>query len=495
MKFLKYMPALLLAAVSMTSCTESVMDEINKDDHNPPVNAVDPKFQITDAITATAYTGWGSNYAWYVASFTEQIFGTGNNQLMKAELRLRTETAASTTYNNEWNGLYANLMNIHQIIDKIENNAQFQGKDDILGMAQTLWVLNFELLTDMHGDIPYSQALQGSDNLQPGLDKQEDIYKDLMARIDKAIALLKSADEAGMDNAGVQDLLFGGDCSKWLGLAYAEKARLLLNTSFRDPSAMVQALAAANEAVALGFEGAELSIFNGVDCDNSWTAYQWSRYYSGACATVVDYMTERNDPRLDVYAVDMFGTGVAYAPAGDEEFAKMTETVGFPAWLDNGAATLHIFSKSELYFIIAEAQATAGQDASAAFKTAIEASFGDYADASGEEFDAADVDDYIAALGAPTLEEVMIQKYIAQARDEQLQTYNDIRRYMAKGNEIITLKNPNNHANGQNQWPLRLPYGNSDVISNPNVAAAFGTGNDAGNYLFTEHIWLFGGSK
>ena len=89
----------------------------------------------------------------------------------------------------------------------------------------------------------------------------------------------------------------------------------------------------------------------------------------------------------------------------------------------------------------------------------------------------------------------MVQKYLAQTRDEQLQTYNDIRRCMAQGEEFIKLKNPRNIQGGQNQWPLRLPYGNSDVVSNPNVTAAFGTGNDAGNYLFTENVWLFGGSR
>ncbi len=89
----------------------------------------------------------------------------------------------------------------------------------------------------------------------------------------------------------------------------------------------------------------------------------------------------------------------------------------------------------------------------------------------------------------------MVQKYLAGARDEILQTYNDIRRFKAEGKDYVTLKNPNNTQGGKNQWPLRLPYGNSDVVSNPNVAAAFGSGNDAGNYLFTENVWLFGGER
>ena len=106
-----------------------------------------------------------------------------------------------------------------------------------------------------------------------------------------------------------------------------------------------------------------------------------------------------------------------------------------------------------------------------------------------------DPSDYIDALGATTLEEIMVQKYLAQTRDEQIQTYNDIRRCKAMGTEYIVLNNPNNVQGGKNQWPVRLPYGNSDVVSNPNVGEAFGSGNNAGNYIFTDDIWLFGGTR
>ena len=92
------------------------MDDINKDEANPAVDIVDAKFQITDAIMSTAYSTYGGAYAWYVSSYTEQVFGTGDNQLRKAELRNSNETAASTTFNNEWNATYTNLMNIKQIL-------------------------------------------------------------------------------------------------------------------------------------------------------------------------------------------------------------------------------------------------------------------------------------------------------------------------------------------------------------------------------------------
>ena len=123
--------------LAVASCSEDTMDNINKDEANPPSSAVNAKFQVTDAIVATGFTGWGGAYAWYVSSYTEQTFGTGNNQLMKAELRLRGETAASSTFNNEWNGVYANLMNIKQIIEKCADGGLNAGQKDIAGALGT----------------------------------------------------------------------------------------------------------------------------------------------------------------------------------------------------------------------------------------------------------------------------------------------------------------------------------------------------------------------
>ena len=501
---LKKYQYIALLGLSLSACTEDIMDDINKDTHHPPVDEVDAKLQISDAITSTAYSTLGGAYSWYVSSYTEQIFGTGNNQLAKAELRNRTETAASSTFNNEWNATYSNLLNIKQAIDKTADGKVSAGQLDVKGIAQVLWVIDFETLTDLHGDIPYSEALQGLSNTQPKLDKQEAIYSDLLAVIDDAITNLNTAISKKMSNVGNYDLIYGGKLKSWVGLAYAVKARLLLNTLYRNSSVLPQVVTAANNAIANGFDGAQLAIFNGISADNSWAAFNWSRYYSGACQTVANLFIARNDPRNDIYSNNdywayAYGSdydGPANAPAGSEEYADATEWVGYPTWLDNGSATIHLFSKSELYFILAEAQSRLGQDPSAAFATAVAASFDDYATAGDWGYDDSfSVDSYIAALGKVTLDEIMVQKYLAQVRDEQLQTYNDIRRCTALGETHVKLLNPHNTSGGKNQWPLRLPYGNSDVISNPNIASAFGSGNTAGDYIFTENIWLFGGSR
>lgn len=480
----KYIYTVLSAVVlGFSACSEDTMDTINKDNAHPSPDIVSAKFQLTDAIMSTGFTTVSGAYAWYLSSLTEQEFGSGNNQLMKAELRNSQEWAASTTFNNEWNGTYGNLMNIRQIIQKTIDGVS-KGEKDIQGIAQVLEVINFGILTDLHGDIPYSEAVKGQEVLQPKLDSQKDVYAGLMTTIDAAISNLSEAAEAGMNNAGKQDLVFGGDPSAWLATAYAVKARYLLHQSAVDASAVAKAKEAAEKAVELGFNGCEITEFNGVTCDNPWSAYVWSRYYTGSSATVAKLMEATNDPRLFLYTY--YGEGAAFEP-GDAEAAKQSACYDCPAWyMDLGSQPIHLLSVSELYFILAECQLRSGEDATDAFKTAVAASVDEIyswfdEDGGGEAF--------AESLGTPDLKAVFEQKYLAQCVDEQVETYNDIRRVEAMGEKYINLTNPNNVQSGINRWPYCLPYGNSSVISNPYVKEAYGDGT----YIYTKKTWINGG--
>ncbi|MCI7089495.1 MAG: SusD/RagB family nutrient-binding outer membrane lipoprotein [Prevotella sp.] len=479
----KYIYTVLSAAVlGFSACSEDTMDTINKDNAHPSPDIVSAKFQLTDAIMSTGFTTVSGAYAWYLSSLTEQEFGSGNNQLMKAELRNSQEWAASTTFNNEWNGTYGNLMNIRQIIQKTIDGVS-KGEKDIQGIAQVLEVINFGILTDLHGDIPYSEAVKGQEVLQPKLDSQKDVYAGLMTTIDAAISNLSEAAEAGMNNAGKQDIVFGGDPSAWLATAYAVKARYLLHQSAVDPSVVAKAKEAAEKAVELGFNGCEITEFNGVTCDNPWSAYVWSRYYTGSSATVANLMEPTGDPRLYLYTYN--GKGAVFEP-GDAEGAKLSACYDFPTWYDRGSQPIHLLSVSELYFILAECQLRSGEDATDAFKTAVAASVDEIyswfdEDGGGEAF--------AESLGTPDLKAVFEQKYLAQCVDEQVETYNDIRRVEAMGEKYINLTNPNNVQSGINRWPYCLPYGNSSVISNPYVKEAYGDGT----YIYTKKTWINGG--
>ena len=504
----KYIFTLLSAAcIGFTSCSENTMDDININNEDPAPEKVPAKLQLTDAIMSTGFSTVSGDFAFYTSSLTEQNCGTGNNQLAKAELRNSIEWAASTTFNNVWDGTYGNLLNIRQIIEKIETEVPGnEGQFDVLGMAQVLEAVNFGVMTDMMGDIPYSEALQGQANMQPKLDAQKDIYTGLIATLDKAIENLTKGQN--LKNASSQDIAYKGDAKKWLAAAYALKARYLIHQLAVNPSVLADAKAAAQKAADLNFSSFCVNGFTGDNSfDNPWSAFQWSRGYIASSKTVADLMTTYNDPRLYGYT-HTFGVEKgayviydfkAHAP-GDKAKAEESWSDGNAAWYDLGNQPIHIMSKAELYFILAEAQLRSGEDATAAFQKAVASSVNEVMGYMEEIYNAtgltdfltssqSDVDAYVASLGTPDLKKVFEQKYLAQCIDEQVETYNDIRRLQAMGESYITLTNPMNTQSGINRFPYRLPYGNSAVLGNPNVAKAFGDGF----YIYTEKTWINGG--
>ena len=486
------------------------MDDINKKPDNPANDMINPALQLTDGIMSTGYTTVSGNLAWGASSLTEQLVGVGMNQFYDLEIRNVSQTASSSTYNNEWNGTYYNIYNLKLAVAKSEEGGAYSEYVDVRGMSKVLLALNYGVLTDLFGDIPCSEA---TENTQPKVDKQQDVYTTIFSYLDGAIADLESAKADGVAFAGSQDILYNGDLDKWIAFAYALKARYNLHLMAVDQNAAANALAAAQKAKELGFDGAEITGFTSYASSNCnpWAAFWGDRNYNAASKTVADLMNDRNDPRIDVYATPWAYQGVVLATGvavpGNLEDARTVygtaEGEGFalPAWLnvysfaEGEAASIHLMSKAELYFILAELEARNGADYSEDFAVAVEASFADYGNFGVAVNGTAA--DYVASLSSRlsenALKEIMIQKYLSQCRDEQIETYNDFRRMEALGNagDYVQKTNGYNTQGGNNRWPVRYPYGNSDVIANPNVADLYGDGM----YVFTEKVWWAGGTR
>ncbi len=513
---IKYIFGVALAALMLNSCSDEVLDEINKDEAHAGLSVVDAKYQITDAEVATVYSVLCGNYAWYISSYTEQEFGTGNNQLKNVELRKVSEMAGSSVFNNEWNATYLNLYNLNLAIGKCQEGKTNEGQTDILGIAQTLYALNWGVLTDMHGDIPMDECF--SSISAPKVNTQKEVYDKIFSLLDDAQKNLDNAIENGLSNASAQDVIFKGDLEQWKGLAHALKARYLLHTYGvnKTNDLLKQVVDEATAAADLWKEngqGAILDVFDDSN-NNSWFAYVYSRDYVGSSTTVDNLLLDRKDPRESIYNYQGYYGAEVIGTPGDEELAQQVYGVDLPSFMVNGTAYSHLFSKSELYFILAEAKARLGQDASADFESGVTAAMKDWQNTGNftdniiglgkvklSSIDDQAISDYLASIKdrftANPLNEIFVQKYLAQTRDEQLETYNDMRRCkFIDGKYPVEMKNPKNtSSNNENRWPLRLPYGESDVVSNPNVSAAFGTGNEAGNYVFTEPVWWAGGKR
>jgi hypothetical protein len=202
-KIIKFLtiPALLLI---MAGCSQDALEDINVNKNNPL--DVPSKLLITDAMTKTAFSITGSDLAFYASVYVEHNVGI-YNQMYNAEIR-SGEPSLATTYNNSWGSIYETLYNLKIIINKTSEGGAEEANIHTRGIAQILTAYNLAILTDLMGDVPYSEALQPGVIFQPKLDKQEDLYNEVFRLLDAGLAHL---DMESADKLGSQDFIYGGN--------------------------------------------------------------------------------------------------------------------------------------------------------------------------------------------------------------------------------------------------------------------------------------------
>ncbi len=127
------------------------------------------------------------------------------------------------TFNGLWNNAYANLL---PDIDALVNLADANGFDIHAGSAKIIKAYVLMVMVDIFGDVPNSEALQGTDIISPSSDPGQQVYADALALIDEAIAQLSGTNAA----APTYDSFFDGDTDGWIKFGNTLKLRAALNT-------------------------------------------------------------------------------------------------------------------------------------------------------------------------------------------------------------------------------------------------------------------------
>lgn len=222
--------------------------------------------------------------------------------------------------NAAWSAHYALIRNISQIRNEIlkgkENDPSGRTK---LAIAKIVEISVWQRLTDLFGDVPYSQTALGvaGVNPKPAFDTQESIYKSLIADIDAAMAQLNPADAS----YGSADFYYKGDVAKWKKYANSLKLRLGMRIRYADAAlaqktvteAMGQPLLASNA------DNAAIPTYNNATNANvhpvlnHFLAGSPDLKYLGE--TFVAKLVSTNDPRLPKLAQPTVNSVKAGAPA------------------------------------------------------------------------------------------------------------------------------------------------------------------------------------
>ncbi|HAC74090.1 SusD/RagB family nutrient-binding outer membrane lipoprotein [Petrimonas sulfuriphila] len=198
-----------------------------------------------------------------------------------------------------WRSYYVYLSkNLHEVKQMLEKNPQYNNMYQIMRIISAMGAAR---TTDCFGDVPYFEAGQGI--IESKYDSQKDIYYDIFKELTEAATSLKSNKE-NQDVYGNQDILFGGDLTRWIKLANSLRLRYALRLSFIDAekakkegeAALKETLMTSNADNA-GIKNAEANAGHSL-----WTISFWNEFR--VSKTMIDIMLTQSsvhDPRLPLW--------------------------------------------------------------------------------------------------------------------------------------------------------------------------------------------------
>jgi len=205
----------LLGSMALTSCQKFI--DINENPNN--ATTTHTNFVFSNALNSTCRTiaggmhitgGTWSGYYAHSTSFTgggqEKTYIFTNNDF------------------NYFDGPYDNLTDYQYVID----HAVADGFPHLVGPSMIMQAYMFQKLVDMYGDVPYSQALQGTKFVTPVYDNAATIYQSLVTKLTAAVTLINATTFPANDPA---DIFFNADKTKWKQLANTIKLRLIVRRS------------------------------------------------------------------------------------------------------------------------------------------------------------------------------------------------------------------------------------------------------------------------
>jgi hypothetical protein len=301
--FLRVGSAVALALTAF-GCNNDKLTALNANPNSPEDVPPGPLFTNAARVTVARWFGGIDlrTYSWVVQQLAE-IQYTDEDRYVRMH-------AADTE--GAFNGAYsAELKDFTQIIAKAEATSE----PGTYAPALALRTLGFSYITDSWGDVPYTSALKGDDvgaSLAPTYDKQQDIYTDFFAVLDKA-----SKDLVGASNTlGAADPIYAGNTAKWQKFINSLRARLAMRVVNVAPAlANTQLTAAINAPGGLILTNADNANFpwpgDGV-YNNPWSVTLGARDDWRMSNRLIDLMNSKSDPRVPIYAQPAT-TGGAYA--------------------------------------------------------------------------------------------------------------------------------------------------------------------------------------
>ncbi len=297
MKLLKYLLSVVVLTALAASCTHK-FEEYNSDPNNIEVGKADPMSFLENLVFGGADDLLNRTYQ----VNGELIQYSVQNSVGTVYHRFFITNGQVTSF---WNELAQDAANANEMY----RLALEQDRPECQAVALTLRSMFMQELTDLFGDVPFSEAFQGYEgNTRPKFDTQEEVYRRLIQDLREANTLYKKNAKMSIPT---KDLLYGGDMLKWRKFNNSLLLRVLMRVSARDAyldvSKQLKEIYAApaewpvfesiDDAAVMKFTGTTPNVNRFGDV----TLISFTTSGRRACQHMADLMSPSKDPRYTNY--------------------------------------------------------------------------------------------------------------------------------------------------------------------------------------------------
>jgi hypothetical protein len=291
-------------------------------------------------------------------------------------------------------------------------------KANQIAAARIMKAFYYLRMTDIWGDIPYSEALKGSAAYSPKYDSQESIYTDLFKELTEAVAQIKES-EAGV----VGDVIFAGDMAAWKRFANTIRLAMSVRLSKVNPTKGKSEFAAAMTAGVIT-SNAQNIMYKFITGDpnnyNPWyDNYSVSNRNDYAISkTMTDYMEPKADPRLPIFGEVLASGVVKGLPYGRNAAVNIPAAYSrIGSAFRSQGSPLSIYNYAEVLFLQAEAAKlgyiTGGDtEAETKYKAAIKASWEMYGVYNAAKYDAYIANADVKYTSATAHKQILTEKWV-----------------------------------------------------------------------------------
>ncbi|MFD1144204.1 SusD/RagB family nutrient-binding outer membrane lipoprotein [Larkinella insperata] len=477
MNFSNYKKFLLVPILLTMGACGGFVDNINVSPNNSPT--AKPSALLPNALAGTAFANNGELNR-FASVLMNYLAGAGGSP---ATYDIFNTNGAD--FGNQWRfDLYDGaLINYQKLIEVADAN----DSKVYSGIAKIMKAYTFSLVTDIWGDVPYSQALQGEANLQPRRDKQEDIYKgnaslQIQSLFDLVREGIADLDSASTLTPSTDDIAYGGDVNNWKRAGYTLMLKFANTISRKEPQLATQVI---NEVLQKNMyitdNSQDLNVQFGSSVGS--TSPIWNLAIFGSFSNELIMSTRflnvlrpnpadptKTDPRLPVFFTK---PGADYVTIDNGFRGSLpTPTSSWSRYApyitgEQGEGPVRLLTNFQRAFILAESALTLGTpgDPQALYTEGIKASM------RLAEIEEEDITAYLAAnptvatLTGTTqqkLEQIITQKWIAWTGNG-LESWNDWRR---TGYPRLTASQ--NAVGIDGTRPVRAAYITQEIERNPN---------------------------